>query len=74
MTFSVESYSPPSSEFASNLLFNIDALLDAYFAKKKILHEIRCCSSYFFCQTKISISLLCGKYFLNMEINFVNLE
>ena len=35
MTFSVESYSPPSSEFASNLLFNIDALLDVYFAKKR---------------------------------------
>ena len=46
MTFSVELYTPPSSEFASKLLFNIYAILDEYFAKKKILHEIRCCSSY----------------------------
>ena len=37
MTFSVELYTPPSSEFARKLLFNIDAILDVYFAKKKIL-------------------------------------
>ena len=35
MTFSVESYTPPSSECASRLLFNIEAILDVYFAKKR---------------------------------------
>ena len=34
MTFYVELYTPLSSEFASKLLFNIDAILDVYFAKK----------------------------------------
>ena len=40
MTFSVELYTPPSSEFASKLLFHIDAILDIYFEKKKILHKM----------------------------------
>ena len=34
MTFSVELYTPPSSEFTSKLLLNIDAILDVYFVKK----------------------------------------
>ena len=46
MTFFVELYTLPSSEFASKLLFNIDAILDVYFTKKNILHEIGWCSSY----------------------------
>ena len=46
MTFSVELYTLPNSEFASKLLFNIDAILDVYFTKKNILHEIGWCSSY----------------------------
>ena len=40
MTFCVELYAPPSSEFESKLLFNIDAILDVYFAKRKNLHEM----------------------------------
>ena len=40
VTFCVELYAPPSSEFASKLLFNIDAILDVYFAKRKNLHEM----------------------------------
>ena len=46
MTFSVELYTLPNSEFASKLLFNIDAILDVYFTKKCILHKIGWCSSY----------------------------
>ena len=46
MTFSVELYTLPNSEFVSKLLFNIDAILDVYFTKKNILHEIGWCSSY----------------------------
>ena len=46
MTFSVELYTPPSSEFASKLLFHIDAILDIYFEKKKILHKMGWWSSY----------------------------
>ena len=38
MTFSVELYTLLSSEF--------DAILDVYFAKENILHEIGWCSSY----------------------------
>ena len=35
MTFSVELYTLPSSEFSGKLLFNIDGILDVYFAKKR---------------------------------------
>ena len=61
MTFSVELYTPPSSELAIKLLFNIDAILDVYFAKKEILHEIGWCSSFLLDKRVLNSKEYCEK-------------
>ena len=62
MTFSLEVAVTPTAEIARKILRNVDEVVDAYFAKTKILCEIAWCSSYILdkrvCQSVICLNVL----------------